>query len=109
MLPNAITTGAELEDSPGAEQDEHLNDELDVMIQVSGQEDATVEVRMTRIPVNQALACLSPPSLRPLDEAIEFVDSLGVLTFLPARTRDTLTLTGGSRRSTPKWSSQSTI
>ena len=44
VLPNAITTGAELEDSPGAEQDEHLNDKLDVTIQVSGQEDATVEV-----------------------------------------------------------------
>ena len=69
----------------------------------------TLRVRMTQILANQALACLSPPSLRPLDEAIEFVESLGVLTFLPARTRDTLTLTGGSRRSTPKWSSQSPI
>ena len=44
ILPNANTTGAELEDSPGAEHDEHLNEELDAAIKVKDQEGAAVEV-----------------------------------------------------------------
>ena len=45
VLPNARTTGAELEDSPGPTVDnEHLNEELDPVIEVSDQEGAPVEV-----------------------------------------------------------------
>ena len=44
VLPNAITTGAELEDSPGPVDDEHLNEELDAPIELNNQEGAPVEV-----------------------------------------------------------------
>ena len=44
VLPNARTTGAELEDSPGPVDDEHLNEELDAVIEVSNQEGVPVEV-----------------------------------------------------------------
>ena len=44
LLPNAITTGAELKDSPGPVDDEHLNEELDAVIEVNNQEGAPVEV-----------------------------------------------------------------
>ena len=43
-LPNAITTGAELKDSPGPVDDEHLNEELDAVAKSNDQEGAAVEV-----------------------------------------------------------------
>ena len=43
-LPNAITTGAELEDSPGPVDDKHLNEELDAVVESNDQEGAAVEV-----------------------------------------------------------------
>ena len=116
VLPNAITTGAELKDSPGPVDDEHMNEELDAVIEVNDQEGAPVEMAGEEPdtgspddvePDKPNVAHPSPLSLRLLDEAIESVESLGDLIPLPAKTRDTPTLTGGSRRSTPKSSSQS--
>ena len=36
MLPNALSTGAHLEDSPGAWEDEHLNKELEAGVLLDG-------------------------------------------------------------------------
>ena len=116
-LPNAITTGVELEDSPGPVDDEHLNEELDVVIKLNNQKGAAVEVtgeertlrlRLVWNPTNQTSARPSLLSLRFLDGAIEYEGSLGVLTLLSAKTRGTPTLTGGrgDGRSTPKSSNQ---
>ena len=59
VLPNARTTGAELEDSPGPVDDEHLNEELDAVIAATDQEGASVET------ANEEPDTGSPDSVEP--------------------------------------------
>ena len=106
MLPNAITTGAELDDSPGPVDDEHLNEELDAAIEVNDQEGAAVEVAGEE-PNAETPVAMEPDKSDVGAEELAQPEALGVLIPLPPRTRDTPTLTEGSKRSTPKSSSQS--